>query len=130
MTRIMAQGTFDVLHPGHLHYLKQSAELGDELIVVVARDSRVNERKDLAFSEEERVEMLNALEVVDKAELGSEGDIYSKVKEIDPDVITLGHDQNHDEEEVREMAENATGHEVTVQRTSGKGEYSSSNIKE
>lgn len=125
----MAQGTFDVLHPGHIHYLEKSAELGDELVVVVARDSRVNDRKNLAFDEDERAEMLNALEAVDKAILGSEGDIYSTVREVNPDVITLGHDQHHDEEEVKKMAEDATGHEVRVERISGNRDYSSSNIK-
>lgn len=126
----MAQGTFDVIHPGHIHYLEQSAQLGDELIVVVARDSRVSDRKELVFDEEERREILAALESVDRAVLGSEGDIYSTVREINPDTITLGYDQDHDKEEVREMAEDATGHKVKVQRISGKSDYSSSEIKE
>lgn len=129
MKRVMAQGTFDVLHPGHIHYLESSAELGDELIVVVARDSRVSDRKDLVFSEEERREILESLEAVDQAFLGSEGDIYSTVEEVDPDMITLGYDQEHSEEEVRELAEDATGHEVEVKRISGKSDYASSDIK-
>ncbi len=129
MTTVMAQGTFDVLHPGHLHYLRESAKQGDELVVVVARDSRVKERKDIEFDEKERQEMLKALEVVDRATLGSEGDIYSTVKEVDPDIITLGHDQSHSEKEVREMAEDATGHDVEVVRITEKEGYSSSDIK-
>ena len=126
----MAQGTFDVLHPGHIHYFEKSAELGEELVVVIARDSRVEERKDLYFSEEERKEMVQGLETVDRAVLGSEGDIYSTVSRIDPDVITLGYDQSHDEEDVREMAEEATGHSVEVERIDGKEGYSSSDIKQ
>lgn len=129
MKTVMAQGTFDVLHPGHIHYLEKSAEFGDELVVVVARDSRVSDRKNLVFDEQERRAILEALEVVDGAILGSEGDIYSTVEEADPDVITLGYDQSHDEAEVKEMAEAATGHEVVVQRISGKRDYSSSEIK-
>lgn len=125
----MAQGTFDILHPGHIHYLERSAELGDELVVVIARDSRVSDRKDLVFNEEERREILEALEAVDRAVLGSEGDIYSTVREVDPDVITLGYDQSHSEEEVKEMAEEATGQGVEVERISGKSDYSSSKIK-
>jgi FAD synthetase len=127
--RVMAQGTFDILHPGHVHYLEKSAELGEKLIVVVARDSRASERKNLVFDEEERKGILRALEVVDKAVLGSEGDIYSTVKEIDPNTITLGYDQKHSEEEVKEMAEEATGHEVKVERISGLEDYSSSKLK-
>lgn len=129
MKTVMAQGTFDILHPGHIHYLEKSKNLGDRLVVVIARDSRVAEKKDTYFSEDERREMVDALEAVDKAVLGSEGDIYSTVQEIDPDVITLGYDQDHSEEEVKKMAEDATGHEVEVERIEGKGDYSSSNIR-
>jgi FAD synthetase len=129
MKTVMAQGTFDLLHPGHLHYLKESAELGDRLVVVIARDSRVSERKELYFTEDERRELVDALEFVDEAMLGSEGDIYSTVESVDPDLITLGYDQSHKEEEVREMAEEATGHEVKVERISEKGDYSSSDLK-
>lgn len=130
MKKVMAQGVFDILHPGHLHYFRESKDLGDELVVIIARDSRVKEKKGLYFNEDERREMVESLKPVDKALLGSEGDIYSTVREIDPDVITLGYDQKHDEEEVREMAENATGHEVKVERISGLENYSSSNIRD
>jgi FAD synthetase len=126
----MAQGTFDLIHPGHLHYLERSAELGDELVVVIARDSRVKERKDLVFDEDERREIIEALEAVDKAVLGSEGDIYSTVESVDPDVITLGKDQHHSVEEVEEMAEQATGSPVEVVRITEKEDYSSSDIKQ
>lgn len=129
MTTVMAQGTFDLLHLGHIHYLEKSAELGDRLVVVVARDSRVEKRKNLIFSENERREILEALDVVDEAVLGVEGDIYETVEKIDPEVITLGYDQKHDEEEVREMAEKATEHDVQVVRISAREGYSSSNLK-
>jgi len=129
MKTVMAQGTFDVLHPGHIHYLENSKELGDNLVVVVARDSRHDDRG-LYFDEDERKEMLNALEVVDEAILGSEGDIYGTVEDVDPDVITIGQDQSHSVEEVKELAEKATGHKVEVERISEKGDYSSSDIKQ
>lgn len=129
MKTVMAQGTFDILHPGHLHYFRESAELGDELVVVIARDSRVSKEKDTYFDEDERRQMVESLEMVDKAILGSEGDIYSTVEEVDPDIITVGYDQKHDEEEVRQMAEDATGHKLEVSRIDGKGDYSSSNIR-
>ena len=129
MKTVMAQGTFDILHPGHIHYLEESAEKGDELVVVIARDSRVKQRKDLVFDEEERKHMVESLEAVDEAVLGSEEDIYSTVEEVDPDIITLGHDQHHSREEVKELAEDATGHEVEIYRSSGLEDYSSSEIK-
>lgn len=126
----MAQGTFDILHPGHLHYFRESAELGGKLVVVIARDSRVSEKKNVYFDEDERRQMVEALEMVDEAILGSDGDIYSTVEKVDPDIVTLGYDQSHDEEEVRQMAEEATGHKVEIYRISGKDSYSSSNIRD
>lgn len=130
MTKVMAQGVFDILHPGHLYYFRESKKKGDELVVIIARDSRVKEKKGLYFDEEERRQMVEALEPVDKAMLGSKGDIYSTVKEIDPDIITLGYDQKHEEQEVKDMAEKATGHEVEVERIEGLENYSSSNIRD
>jgi FAD synthetase len=129
MTTVMAQGTFDILHPGHLHYFRKSAERGDKLVVVISRDSRVSEEKDTYFDEDERREMVEALEIVDKAILGSEGDIYSTVEKVDPSVITLGYDQDHEEKEVIKMAEKATGHQVNVIRIEARGDYSSSKIR-
>lgn len=128
MRTVMGQGVFDILHPGHLHYFRESKEKGDKLVVVIARDSRID--KEPYFDEEERKEMVEALEDVDKAVLGSENDIYSTVEEIDPDIITLGYDQSHDEDQVKNMAEEATGHNVEVARISQLQDYSSSNIRE
>lgn len=129
MKTVMAQGTFDILHPGHLHYFRKSSELGDKLVVVISRDSRISEKKNTYFDEDERREMVEALETVDKAILGSEGDIYSTVEKVDPDVITLGYDQSHKNEEVNSMSEKATGHQVKVTRIEPKGNYSSSKIR-
>jgi|AntDeeMetageno51_2_1112566.scaffolds.fasta_scaffold04326_3 FAD synthetase len=129
MTKVMAQGTFDILHPGHLHYFNESAEKGEELVVVISRDSRVSDRKNTYFDENERKKMVDALGVVDEALLGAEGDIYSTVRRIDPDIITLGYDQKHDEKKVKEMAQKATGHEVEVVRVGEKEGYSSSKIR-
>lgn len=90
----MAQGTFDVLHPGHLHYLRESATLGDELYVVLARDSRQTGKKDLFMDEDSRRLVVDALEMVDAAVLGAEGSIFDSVDRIAPDIITIGYDQD------------------------------------
>lgn len=103
MVRVMAQGKFDIVHPGHLHYLRESAALGDELYVVVARDERVRERTDLYMDEESRRQVIEALEMVDVAYLGSEGSVFDSVERVDPDVITLGHDQTWDAGKLEEQ---------------------------
>ena len=110
MTRVMAQGAFDVLHPGHLHYLTESAALGDELVVVLASDERVPSRKDLYMDEASRRELVGALAVVDEAIVGNEGDIYDVLDEVAPDVVTIGYDQDYDLEELRaDLAERGYG---------------------
>jgi FAD synthetase len=103
MTRVMAQGTFDILHPGHLHYLRESRDLGEELYVVIGRDSRMSERKDLFMHEDARRQVVDALAVVDEAILGSEGSIFDTVARVDPDIITLGHDQAFDSDDLEAM---------------------------
>jgi FAD synthetase len=100
MQRVMAQGTFDILHPGHLHYLEASATHGDELVVVIARDSRVSTRKNLFMDEDSRQRVVGALDCVDQAVLGSEGDLFDSVGALEPDVITLGHDQSFDPDDL------------------------------
>lgn len=129
----MAQGKFDILHPGHVHYLRRSAALGDELYVVVARDDRVADRTDLYMDEESRRIVIEALEMVDVAVLGSEGSVYDSVERIQPDVITLGHDQNWDADALSEdLAEHGFPH-VEVVRVSpweGDGVTSSSDVRD
>lgn len=96
MTRVLATGTFDLLHPGHIYFLTQARVLGDELFVIVARDSNVTHKPKPIIPEEQRLEMVKALGMVDKASLGSETDMFEPLKQIRPDIITLGYDQNFD----------------------------------
>jgi len=103
MVRVMATGVFDLLHPGHIEYLSEAKKLGDELVVVVARDSTAERFKHRPIvPEEQRVEMVSALKPVDRAILGNEGSIYDILSEIRPDVIALGFDQAHDEARILE----------------------------
>lgn len=89
----MATGTFDILHPGHLLYLERSKALGDELVVIVARDSNVKHKPRPVIPEEQRLQMVSSLKVVDMAVLGSEFDIFEPIRSLRPDIITLGFDQ-------------------------------------
>lgn len=98
LTRVLATGTFDILHPGHVYFLTQAKALGDELFVIVARDSNVTHKPKPIIPEEQRLEMVNALGAVDKAILGSEKDMFEPLKEIRPDIIALGYDQRFDAE--------------------------------
>jgi len=116
MVRVMATGVFDILHPGHLHFLEEARKLGDELVVVVATDKTVRDRKHEPITPQDmRLKMIESLRQVDRAILGREGNMFEVVKELEPDVIALGHDQTHDPEVIRkELAE--LGIEVEVVR--------------
>ncbi len=93
----MATGTFDLLHMGHIYYLKEAKKLGDRLVVVVATDATVRKLKhDPITPQEIRVNLIKELKVVDEAYLGHEQDMYAIVEEIKPDIIALGFDQIHD----------------------------------
>jgi FAD synthetase len=97
----MATGVFDLLHPGHLFFLSEARKLGDELVVVVARDATARRIKhEPITSEASRVQMVAALRDVDRAILGNRGNIYDILPEVRPDVIVLGFDQDHDEAQI------------------------------
>jgi FAD synthetase len=99
-SRVVAQGTFDILHPGHLHYLEDAAAMGDELHVIIARSDNVTHKAPPVVPDEQRREMVAALDPVDHARLGHPEDIFVPIEEIDPDVVALGYDQHHDDEAI------------------------------
>lgn len=102
MVKVMATGTFDILHMGHIYYLKEAKKLGDTLAVVVATDSTVRKLKHEPINPQEiRLNLIKELKMVDKAYIGYEDDIYEIVKEIKPDIIALGFDQIHNENEIK-----------------------------
>ncbi|MFB6234837.1 MAG: adenylyltransferase/cytidyltransferase family protein [Halopenitus sp.] len=119
MTRVVAQGTFDLLHPGHVHYLSDAATYGDELHVIVARSANVTHKDPPILCDRQRRDMVAALDVVDEARLGHESDIFVPIEEISPDVIVLGYDQHHDEDAIAgALAER--GIDCRVERASGR----------
>ena len=107
MRKVVAFGSFDILHPGHLDYLNRAKRLGDFLIVVVARDSSIRAIKgrDPFFGEKERLLMVKSLRIVDRALLGNPmrkpEDGYRIIKELMPKAIVFGYDQRADVADVK-----------------------------
>ncbi|MCL2460056.1 MAG: FAD synthase [Euryarchaeota archaeon] len=97
---VVATGTFDLLHPGHLYYLKESRALGDELHVIVARDKNVMHKPAPIIPEEQRLVMVSALSPVTSARLGDLTDMMRPIEEIKPDIITLGCNQHFSEQDL------------------------------
>ncbi len=92
--RVLAFGTFDLLHPGHEFVLKEAQRRG-ELHVVVARDANVKKIKGHEPSDAENVRLKNVRAVVPDAEvfLGDPDDFLAPVLRVKPDLIVLGYDQ-------------------------------------
>jgi FAD synthetase len=104
---VLASGVFDLLHLGHVKFLEEAKKTGGkdaELIVIIARDSTVEETKGRKpiMSENQRLALVESLKVVDEAVLGFERfDIGDVIERIKPDVIALGYDQVDMEQRVR-----------------------------
>ena len=95
--RVLVFGVFDCFHDGHTWFLDSAKKQGDELIVVVARDSVVRALKGKAprDSEELRLTAVGEYRAVDHAVFGDEEQgRYDVLKEWKPEVICLGYDQD------------------------------------
>ena len=92
---VLANGCFDVLHVGHVRYLGAAKALGDKLIVAVNADVSVRKLKGEgrpAMPEDERAELLAALESVDAVLVFPELDVRAVIREVRPDVHAKGTD--------------------------------------
>jgi FAD synthetase len=105
---VLASGVFDLLHLGHVKFLEEAKKAGGEnaeLVVIVARDSTVQENKGrkTVMPENQRRALVESLKVVDEAVLGLEDfDIGDVIERVKPDVIALGYDQVEMERKVHE----------------------------
>jgi FAD synthetase len=127
MTRVVATGTFDILHPGHVLYLCRARQLGDELWVIVSRESTVKHKRKPLIPEQQRLSMVQSLKCVDHAILGSQTDMFEPIVRIKPDIIVLGFNQHWDEEELkRQLAERGINAKVVRLPDSDPSEYASS----
>ena len=109
---VLASGVFDLLHLGHVRFLEEAKKAGGknaELIVIIARDSTVENRKGRKpiMSENQRRALVESLKVVDEAVLGFEkfdlGDVIERIK---PDVVALGYDQTEVEKATKQYVSN------------------------
>lgn len=95
MKTVLLFGTFDIIHAGHRDLFRQAHALGDTLHIILARDATVEQVKGhpTHFTELERKAHLEAEPLVDTVHLGSLTDRYAAIRDIAPDVIVLGYDQ-------------------------------------
>jgi D-beta-D-heptose 7-phosphate kinase/D-beta-D-heptose 1-phosphate adenosyltransferase len=125
---VFTNGCFDLLHPGHVRYLKEAKGLGDRLVVAVNGDTTVRKLKGegrpltpLA----ERMEILAALESVDYVVAFEEETPFEIIEEIVPDVLVKGGDWTPDRIVGRERVEKEGGRVLSLPYAPG---YSTSGI--
>lgn len=92
---VFTNGCFDIIHAGHVRYLKKAKELGDVLVVGLNSDSSVKKIKGNGrpiVPQGERAEVLSALEFIDYVVIFNEPTPYNLIKKIQPDILVKGAD--------------------------------------
>lgn len=121
MSVVLCHGTFDLLHLGHIRHLKAARTLGDWLIVSVTGDKYVNKGPGRpAFTEDERVEALEALRFVDEVIINEGPDAVKMILRLGPDFYVKGVDYSdkHDTALLNEIkAINMVGGRFVVTNT-------------
>jgi len=109
---VFTNGCFDLLHPGHVRYLAEARALGDALVVALNSDRSVRVLKGEGrpiLNEEERAEVVAALQAVDYVIIFDEATPRELIAELLPDVLVKGGDWPLDEIVGRQEVEAAGG---------------------
>ena len=121
-TVVFTNGVFDLLHPGHVRYLREARALGDALIVAVNSDQSVRANKGAGRPvnpEHERAEVLLALDSVDAAVIFDEETPKAIISAIKPDILVKGADWGADDIVGRDEVEARGGRVVRVDLAPG-----------
>jgi D-beta-D-heptose 7-phosphate kinase/D-beta-D-heptose 1-phosphate adenosyltransferase len=119
---VFTNGVFDLLHVGHVRYLRQARALGDALVVAINSDRSVRELKGPerpVFAEDERAEILAALRDVDYVVVFDDLSPRRTIKKLLPDVLVKGGDYQLDEIHGREEVEAAGGKVISLPFVAG-----------
>jgi len=114
---VFTNGVFDLLHPGHVRYLRQARALGDGLIVGINSDRSVKANKGAGrpvTPERERAEILAALDVVDGVVIFDEETPLDLITALQPDVLVKGADWADDAIVGRDVVERRGGRVVRI----------------
>lgn len=114
---VFTNGVFDMLHPGHIRYLRQAHALGDVLVVGLNGDASVRRNKGPERpinSQDERAEILAALEPVDAVVIFDDDTPDQIIKAVQPDVLVKGADWAEDAIVGRDTVEARGGRVVRI----------------
>jgi D-glycero-beta-D-manno-heptose 1-phosphate adenylyltransferase len=116
-TIVFTNGVFDLIHPGHVRYLRAARALGDALVVGVNSDRSVRANKGPSRplnAEGERAEVLSALACVDCAVIFDEETPHALIMRLQPDVLVKGADWAEDNIVGRDVVEARGGRVVRM----------------
>ena len=117
--KILIFGVFDGIHEGHLSFINDAKKQGDHLVAIVARDTIVEKLKNKLPLHDE-VERINALLEVPDVDLVLLGDpeigTYNILKEVNPDIVFLGYDQDALFEDLSTKIKNGNFREFKIVR--------------
>ncbi|HME91380.1 MAG TPA: D-glycero-beta-D-manno-heptose 1-phosphate adenylyltransferase [Myxococcaceae bacterium] len=119
---VFTNGCFDLLHPGHVRLVEEARGLGDLLIVGLNSDTSVRSLKGEGrpiIPEQERAEVLAALECVDAVVIFGEPTPRQIISKLLPDVLVKGGDWRPDQIIGREEVEAAGGRVVSIPVVAG-----------
>ncbi len=119
---IFTNGCFDLLHVGHIRYLEKARSLGDVLIVGVNSDQSVKILKGPKrpiISEEDRAEILSALECVDYITIFNEPTPLELISSLKPNVLVKGGDWTKETTVGKEVVENLGGEVIILPLENG-----------
>jgi D-glycero-beta-D-manno-heptose 1-phosphate adenylyltransferase len=114
---VLANGNFDLLHVGHVRYLRGAKALGGRLIVAINSDDSVRALKGEGrpiMPAEERAEIVAALAVVDAVVIFHELDVRTLIREIRPDIQAKGTDYAVDSVPERDVVAECGGRVAIV----------------
>ncbi len=114
---VFTNGCFDILHVGHIRYLRKARKLGDVLVIGLNTDRSVREIKGErrpVVSEKERAEVLSALEFVDYVVLFDEPHPLLLIAALKPDVLVKGADWPKNKIIGRDVVEKVGGRVVRI----------------
>ena len=120
---VLTNGVFDILHPGHVRYLRDARALGDLLIVAVNSDRSVRAQGKAPdrpiTTEAERCEVLGALASVDAVVVFDEDTPHEIIKAIQPDILVKGADWGENAIVGRDVVEARGGKVVRIPLAEG-----------
>lgn len=109
---VLANGCFDLIHVGHIRYLKEAKKKGDVLVLALNSDASIRQLKGQGrpiLKEKERVDILNSMSFVDYITIFEEANVENVLLALKPDIHAKGSDYTEETVPERETVQSFGG---------------------